>query len=123
MKSVVVVRRLGRVLPWFASLGFAAPAVGQGLGSEPPPSVAGRARPFRCPGFAASLTGPLSTVRYLADDALEGRFSGTRGAQCAGDYIAERFRALGLEPAGEEGYFQPLPLAPHVSPPLAPRNA
>lgn len=48
-------------------------------------------------------TGPLADVRYLADDALEGREVGTPGAHCAAAYIAERFRELGLDPAGKDG--------------------
>ena len=49
----------------------------------------------------------MAHVRYLADDLLEGRAVATRGERCAGDYIAARFRALGLRPAGgADGYFQ-----------------
>jgi aminopeptidase YwaD len=64
-----------------------------------------------CPS-PASLTagtdGAMATIRYLADDQLEGRAVGTWGEHCAGDYIAAQFAALGLEPAGTEGsYFQP----------------
>jgi WD40 repeat protein len=44
---------------------------------------------------------------YLADDMLEGREAGTAGGQQAGDYLLQRVRALGLEPAGPDGeYFQ-----------------
>ena len=60
---------------------------------------------------------PLSAVRYLADDGLEGRLAGTAGERCAGDYIAAEFRRLGLRPAGEDGsYFQSLPLASVLNP-------
>ncbi len=38
-------------------------------------------------------------VRYLADDRLGGREVGTWGAHCAADYLAERFRGMGLRPA------------------------
>ncbi|NNF27543.1 MAG: M28 family peptidase [Gemmatimonadetes bacterium] len=49
----------------------------------------------------------MTHVRYLADDALEGREVGTPGAHCAGDYIADVFEGLGLEPAGADGsWFQ-----------------
>ena len=65
---------------------------------------------WRCPDAASligELEGPLAHVRYLADDLLEGRAVATRGERCAGDYIAARFRALGLEPAGaDRGFFQ-----------------
>ncbi|HSJ16225.1 MAG TPA: M20/M25/M40 family metallo-hydrolase [Longimicrobiales bacterium] len=73
-----------------------------------------------CPDPAAltgGMDGPLAHVRYLADDALEGRLAGSPGERCAGDYIAGRFAALGLAPAGENGsYFQTLPLASAVNP-------
>ncbi|MDP2954838.1 MAG: M28 family peptidase [Longimicrobiales bacterium] len=67
-----------------------------------------------CPDPArltAGVQGPLAHVRYLADDALQGREVGTWGADCAADYIADTFRELGLEPAGTAGsWFQPFPV-------------
>ena len=63
-----------------------------------------------CPDPAAlkgGLEGALGHVRYLADDALEGREVGSAGARCAGDYIAAFFQDLGLQPAGRDGsWFQ-----------------
>lgn len=50
-------------------------------------------------------------MRFLADDLLEGRRTGTRGYDIAARYVATRFEELGLEPAGAAGgYFQPVPL-------------
>jgi Zn-dependent M28 family amino/carboxypeptidase len=50
-------------------------------------------------------------MRFLADDLLEGRGTGSRGYDLAAKYVASRFEALGLEPAGEHGgYFQTVPL-------------
>ncbi len=50
-------------------------------------------------------------VNYLADDKLEGRETGTRGYDLAAEYAAKRFRAIGLQPAGDDGtYFQAVPL-------------
>jgi hypothetical protein len=73
-----------------------------------------------CPEPAALMRGlaePIATVRYLADDALEGRLAGSAGERCAGDFIAERFAALGLAPAGPDGsFFQEVPLASVVNP-------
>ena len=47
-------------------------------------------------------------VRWLADDARQGRGILTDGLDAAADYIAGRFETLGLEPApGLDGYFQP----------------
>jgi hypothetical protein len=48
-------------------------------------------------------------VRFLADDLLEGRGTGTRGYALAANYVAAQFQALGLEPAGVNGtFFQPI---------------
>lgn len=73
-----------------------------------------------CPNpssLGADLPPVLQPVRYLADDALGGRLAGSPGERCAGDYIAGRFRALGLRPAGADGtYFQPLALASALNP-------
>jgi Zn-dependent M28 family amino/carboxypeptidase len=50
-------------------------------------------------------------VRFLADDRLEGRRTGTRGHEIAARYVAAHFEAIGLEPAGRDGtYFQHVPL-------------
>lgn len=67
-----------------------------------------------CPdpaAFASQATGPLAHVRFLADDALEGRAAASEGERCAADYIVARLSALGLEPAGEDGgWLQAFPL-------------
>ncbi len=53
----------------------------------------------------------LAHLTFLADDALEGRGTGTRGGLIAAKYVAAQFRRLGLEPAGDSGtYFQAVPL-------------
>ena len=49
-----------------------------------------------------------SHVEFLADDGLEGRGTGTQGFEKAANYMAEQFRAAGLEPAGVDGYRQPM---------------
>lgn len=50
-------------------------------------------------------------VRFLADDLLEGRGTGTRGHEIAARYVAAHFEAIGLAPAGDAGsYFQKVPL-------------
>jgi hypothetical protein len=48
-------------------------------------------------------------IRYLASDRLAGRGTGTPGYDSAARYVAEHFAALGLDSAGTEGYFQPVP--------------
>ncbi|HND20217.1 MAG TPA: M20/M25/M40 family metallo-hydrolase [Acidobacteriota bacterium] len=49
-------------------------------------------------------------VRFLADDLLEGRGPGTRGAELAARYIASQFETYGLEPAVNGGYYQNVPI-------------
>ncbi|MDH3351017.1 MAG: M28 family metallopeptidase [Gammaproteobacteria bacterium] len=49
-------------------------------------------------------------VAYLADDALEGRMAGEPGYNEAAQYVADRFAGFSLEPAGEDGWFQQVPL-------------
>ncbi len=65
-----------------------------------------------CGEYTATTSEPLDArvrahVEYLADDRLEGRETGTPGAREAEEYIADQFSAIGLEPAGYEGYRQP----------------
>ena len=50
-------------------------------------------------------------LEFLADDALEGRRPGTRGADLTAKYLATQFRRLGLEPAGDSGtYYHRVPI-------------
>jgi len=52
-----------------------------------------------------------AAMKFLADDALEGRGTATRGHELAAKYVASEFEAAGLEPAGDDGsYFQRVPL-------------
>jgi hypothetical protein len=52
---------------------------------------------------ADSLRGNLS---FIASDLLEGRATPSRGLDTAAEYIAAQFRRAGLEPAGDDQYFQ-----------------
>ncbi len=45
-------------------------------------------------------------VSYLADDKLEGRAVGTKGEQLAAEFIAKRYKELGLSPKGTDGFYQ-----------------
>ena len=48
-----------------------------------------------------------ATVKYLSDDALQGRGTGQKGGDMAADWIAAQFKSYGLAPAGDQGtYFQ-----------------
>jgi len=49
-----------------------------------------------------------SHVQFLADDNLEGRDTGSPGFEKAAAYMADQFRKAGLQPAGVDGYRQPI---------------
>ncbi len=52
-----------------------------------------------------------AAMRFLADDALEGRGTATRGHELAAKYVASRFEGMGLQPAGDNNtYFQSVPV-------------
>ena len=63
-----------------------------------------------CPNptlIIGELEGAMAHLRYLADDALKGRDTGTPGARCAADYLAAFFQEMGVQGAGADGsYFQ-----------------
>ncbi len=58
--------------------------------------------------YAPALEGDLAA---LSSDAFEGRELGMPGGRRAADYIAARFAEIGLQPLGEDGYFQPFQAA------------
>ena len=45
-------------------------------------------------------------LAFLSSDALEGRGTPSRGLDVAAAYIASQFQAAGLEPLGDDGYYQ-----------------
>jgi Zn-dependent M28 family amino/carboxypeptidase len=47
-------------------------------------------------------------VKYLADDKLEGRDTGSRGERMAQKYAVEQLKQAGAEPAGVKGFYQPV---------------
>jgi Zn-dependent M28 family amino/carboxypeptidase len=47
-------------------------------------------------------------VEALANDGMEGRNTGSPAHKRAADYVAMQFKAAGLEPAGTDGYIQPV---------------
>jgi Zn-dependent M28 family amino/carboxypeptidase len=47
-------------------------------------------------------------VQFLADDNLEGRETGSEGLRKAESYVVDQFKKAGLEPAGTDGYYQPV---------------
>jgi hypothetical protein len=62
--------------------------------------------------FAASMGGPdagryLKTVKYLSSPSMRGRGTGSPELDKAAAYIAKQFRAAGLKPLNESGYYLP----------------
>ena len=47
-------------------------------------------------------------VKFLADDNLEGRETGSEGLRKAEAYVVDRLKKAGLEPAGVDGFYQPV---------------
>ncbi len=52
-------------------------------------------------------------LTYLSSDALEGRGVGTDAERRAGNYVAQRFEAMGLQPKGDSTWFQTFKFVPH----------
>lgn len=72
------------------------------------------------PGAAAvpaEIAEAWQDLAVLSADSLLGRATGTPGERKAARYLAERFAAAGLEPAGDEGSFlQRVPIAVRATP-------
>ena len=49
-------------------------------------------------------------LNYLADDALMGRMTGTPEYDEAAAYVAGHFAEIGLEPGGDDGWYQQVPM-------------
>jgi Zn-dependent M28 family amino/carboxypeptidase len=47
-------------------------------------------------------------VKFLADDSLEGRNTGSEGLRKAQAYAVEQLQKAGFEPAGTDGFYQPI---------------
>ena len=76
------------------------------VSNSPPPDT--RATP-------SSATVAEGDVRRLlgalADDSMEGRATGTRGSARAATFIAAELARYGVQPAGDSGFFQRVPVA------------
>ncbi len=68
-----------------------------------PPQTSAQAPAVSSPAISADSL--ISGVRWLADDAREGRMTGSPGADAAAAWIASRFASAGLSPAGDDGTF------------------
>ena len=49
-------------------------------------------------------------VKVLADDNMEGRETGSEGLRKAEAYVVDQLKKSGLQPAGKDGYYQPVKL-------------
>lgn len=58
----------------------------------------------------------MNHIRFLADDAREGRAPGSKGEAASAEYIASHFKNLGLRPLGTEGFFQPFTYKEQANP-------
>ncbi|WP_242148546.1 M28 family peptidase [Sphingomonas sp. BAUL-RG-20F-R05-02] len=98
MRDSVVCRVLAAV-----ALAFAAPAAARVVEVQ-----AAAPSPAQLPDDQAAMK---AHVMFLASDALRGREAGTPEYRIAAEYVASRFFAAGLKPAGDKGgYLQSVPL-------------
>jgi hypothetical protein len=84
-------------------MGLLAAVVGPASQAADPPALAPGVKESLDRISADSMRGHLS---FLASDALEGRGTPSKGLDLAAEYIAAQFRRAGLEPIGDDGYFQ-----------------
>ncbi len=62
---------------------------------------------FSCKPSYDPIRQITADIGILASDSLSGREVGTKGEKMAADYIADRFKRIGLVQYGTEGYLQP----------------
>ncbi len=60
------------------------------------------------PGDQAAGQAWWARVKVLADDGMEGRLTGSEGYLRAARYVVSQFDAMRLQPAGVNGYYQPV---------------
>ena len=71
---------------------------------------------FSCQQESLNESKLKKDVAFLADDALEGRQTGTEGEKKAAEYIANRFEDLGLSTKGTDGFYQEFSFKPKTEP-------
>ena len=80
------------------------PAATTAIPTKSVPAPVASAAPFRAEAIGAH-------IRFLADDSLEGRGTGSRGHEIATRYVASQLAASGCEPGGDDRtFFQKVPL-------------
>ncbi|WP_343609468.1 M28 family metallopeptidase [Novosphingobium sp.] len=62
------------------------------------------------PGEAPKVTALWAVVKELADDSYQGRGAGSPGYDRAAAWLVKQLQAIGLEPAGTNGFYQPVDL-------------
>jgi len=82
----------------------------QGNGSRSLAAAAGRYSP------AITEADLRKRLFIFADDSMQGREAGTVGHEKALTYIVGELTRLGVKPAGENGYYQRVPLVPRRAP-------
>jgi Zn-dependent M28 family amino/carboxypeptidase len=89
------IKRADFIQLWIALLGgFTPHLLSQGRPVTPADQAAGQAW--------------WAHVKVLADDGMEGRLTGSEGYLRAARYVVSQFDAMGLQPAGVNGYYQPV---------------
>ena len=69
-----------------------------------------------CNNFDATKSHIKDDVVFLAQDELNGRETGTEGEQKAAEFIANRFKEMGLEAKGSNGFYQDFTFKPSSDP-------
>ena len=78
------------------------------------PTVVTSSAPLDPRGTAGATVEEADVRRLLgalADDSMEGRGTGTRGSARAAAFIASELARYGVQPAGDSGFFQRVPVA------------
>jgi Zn-dependent M28 family amino/carboxypeptidase len=87
-------------------------AGGAGAGADAPTATTAAATPAAVTPPAETLSPAAAQwwadITALADDRNEGRLTGSAGHRRAADYVIARFKAEGLQPAGTDGFLQPI---------------
>jgi hypothetical protein len=104
-------RRLATLLVLAAGACSQAPAVDPAPAPAPAATAAAPRAVVVAPIDVSALRADLT---QFASDAFQGRLAGTPAARRAAEFIADRLTAAGLEPAGDSGFFQRVPLSRQV---------
>jgi hypothetical protein len=105
-RAILLALSLGACVPFGTTPQLPSPRTSATASPAATSTVAVAAPPSTFDGVKAK-----EHVAYLADPARGGRFTGSAGYEDAARYVADRFRDIGLEPAGDNGtYFQRFPV-------------